>query len=144
MKYIAKIVSQRYTFEKSDKETFSLQDLYQHIDTSIVECLPIQIIGKPYYAWFCEEGKLRDLEPNAVLFDRGDVRDYLAGIILLTEFNDNQTDLLSEESMKHLELFGKQYYVGSVTNQFTDQQTVAQFPVFKYYTERDPRDSTFF
>lgn len=136
MKYIAKIVSQGFIFENSDKETFSLQDFYQHIDTSIVECLPIQIVGKPYYAWFCEEGKLRDLEPNAVLFDQGDVRDYLAGTIILTEYNDNRTDLLSEQSKKHLELFGKQYYVGTVTNQFTNRQFFSQYPIFRYYIER--------
>jgi GTP cyclohydrolase II len=136
MKYLAKIVSQGFIFENSDKETFSLQDFYQYIDTSIVEYLPIQIVGKPYYAWFCQEGKLRDLEPNAVLFDRGDVRDYLAGTIILTEYNNNRTDLLSEQSKKHLELFGKQYYVGTITNQFTNHQFFSQYPIFKYYIER--------
>lgn len=131
--YIVTYKNQSFYSDLSNKPMLTLEDLYSLIGTNIVERIDVSVIGKPYTAWFCEEGKLRDLEPNVALFHQGDVYDFLAGTVVLTEYDEEHIRPLTQESYNHLTMFGKQSYVGTIHNPFTDTTKFAKFPLFYYY-----------
>jgi hypothetical protein len=132
-KYIVTYKNQSLYTSEFPKSTITLDDLYSMIETRIVQRLDLSVDGKPYTAWFCEEGKLRDLEPNLLLEHRGDVVDFLAGTVVITEYDDEEIKPLSKESFNHFRLHANRAYVGVIQNPFTGTEKFSMFPIFDYY-----------
>lgn len=131
--YIVTYKNQSISTTQTTKPTFTLEDLYSIIETNIVERIDLSVEGKPYTAWFCEEGKLRDLEPNLLLEHQGDIVDFLAGTVLITEYDEEEIKPLTKESYNHFRLHGNRAYVGVIQNPFTDTEKYSMFPIFDYY-----------
>ena len=130
MKIVIKFKNQTVTFLRTE-HGLSYENMKKQIETDIVEHLVVRIGERNYDAWLCEEGLLRNLKPEAIMYVDGKPYNYLAGTVLLSLTDDDGYACgLEQEDVDYVKskLRGASMSVRLQDDEMYD----GDFPIFEY------------
>jgi hypothetical protein len=106
------------------------ETMKEQIDTHIVEHLLVKIGERNYDAWLCEEGLLRNLQPEAIMMFNGKPYNYLAGTFLLSLTDDDGYACgLEQVDVDYIE---SNLRGADMSIEINDEIVTGSFPLFEY------------